>query len=138
MKLSTCPSCGASIAPGAEQCAYCHQFVLAQPASPSAHSKGQTRTAGSARQPPEPQSARGSSPRPAVGSSGLGLRRAPEPNEGAFTVLVPEGWLVEGGIMRTNLMNQVVDAQSTEAKLDLTVKRDPAATVAIRWCPEIK
>ena len=76
--------------------------------------------------------------RPAFGSTGLAFRRFPEPNEGAFTLLVPQGRLIEGGIMRANLMNQMVDAQSIEAKLDLVVKCDPAASVAIRWCPEIK
>jgi len=136
MKLSTCPSCGASIAPGAERCTYCQQHIVAEPAVRRANSEGQTRGPGAVRHQSEPPP--GSSPRPASGSSGLGFRRVPEPNEGAFTVLVPEGWLVEGGIMRANLMNQVVDAQSIEAKLDLTVKRNPAASVAIRWCPEIK
>jgi hypothetical protein len=45
---------------------------------------------------------------------------------------------MEGGISRADLMHQVIDAQSIEAKLDFTVKRDAAGSVLIRWCPEIK
>jgi hypothetical protein len=35
-------------------------------------------------------------------------------------------------------MHQVIDAQSIEAKLDFTVKRDGIGSVLIRWCPEMK
>ena len=35
-------------------------------------------------------------------------------------------------------MTQVVDAQSIEAKLDLTIKSDPEGRVMMRLCPEIK
>ena len=55
-----------------------------------------------------------------------------EPNENAFSLLVPQGWLVEGGIQRANLMNQVVSAQTIEAKVDFALKRDPQGSVMLR------
>jgi hypothetical protein len=65
-----------------------------------------------------------------------------EPREGAFSLQVPEGWLLEGGIQRPNLMQGpmqgIVTARAIEAKLDFTVKSDPAGTVMLHWVPEIK
>lgn len=66
------------------------------------------------------------------------FHRRTEPNEGAFSLSVPQGWQIEGGISRSDLMHQVIDAQSIEAKLDFTVKRDGIGSVLIRWCPEMK
>ena len=68
----------------------------------------------------------------------MAFKRRWEPNEQAFSLHVPQGWLIEGGIHRANLMQQVVDAQSIQAKLDFSVKKDPAGTVMMRLCPEIK
>jgi hypothetical protein len=74
----------------------------------------------------------------------LAFQRVHEPNEGAFSLLVPHGWQVQGGIQRANLTapglggQGVLDAQSIEAKLDFCVQRDEAGSVAIRWCPDIK
>ena len=109
-----CPDCGGPLAPSMARCPHCGQYV-------------------------ERDAAR-TTPQPAGGQTAHGVlfERAAEPNEGAFTFSIPKGWLIKGGIMRANLMHQVIDAQSIEAKLDLTVKRDPAGTVMIRWCPEIK
>ena len=59
-----------------------------------------------------------------------------EPNEGAFSLLIPQGWQVRGGIQRAH--QAVLNAQSIEAKLDFCVQRDDEASVAIRWCPDIK
>ena len=61
-----------------------------------------------------------------------------EPNENAFSLLVPQGWLVEGGIQRANLMNQVVSAQTIEAKVDFALKRDPQGSVMLRVGPDMK
>jgi len=68
----------------------------------------------------------------------VSFRRRTEPNEGAFSLSVPQGWQIEGGILRSDLMHQVIDAQSIEAKLDFTVKRDGVGSALIRWCPEMK
>ena len=56
--------------------------------------------------------------------------------EGAFMVLVPQGWLTEGGILRVNPL-AAGPGQAIEAKLDFTVKREPAGEVAIRWLPSV-
>jgi hypothetical protein len=121
MKTLKCPDCGASIAPNATRCPYCHQYLQGQ----------------SAAEPQQEEQVEGLS----LSGSPAGtitFQRRTEPNEGAFSLSVPHGWLVEGGIMRANLMHQVIDAQSIEAKLDFTVKRDAAGSVLIRWCPEVK
>ncbi|NLS79116.1 MAG: hypothetical protein GXY76_17840 [Chloroflexi bacterium] len=66
------------------------------------------------------------------------FQRQSEPREGAFTFLVPQGWTVEGGIVRADHLRQVVNAQSIEAKLDLAVMADAAGRVMFRWCPAVK
>lgn len=65
------------------------------------------------------------------------FQRLNEPRENAFNLLVPAGWQLEGGIMRGDLMHQVVSAQTIAAKVDFAVKRDAQGSVMIRWCPEI-
>lgn len=72
------------------------------------------------------------------GFGSLVFRRQPEPREGAFTLLVPDGWHLQGGIVRADLMHQVVDAQAIAAKIDLAVMRDTQGSVMMRWCPEVK
>jgi hypothetical protein len=66
------------------------------------------------------------------------FERVEESNEQAFTVTIPQGWTVRGGILRADLLHHMVDAQSIEAKVDFTVMSDPQATVAIHWCPTVK
>ncbi len=66
------------------------------------------------------------------------FQRKAEPRENAFTLLVPQGWLIEGGIVRENLMQARVSAQNIAAKIDVAVKRDAAGTVMVRGCPEYK
>ncbi len=66
------------------------------------------------------------------------FRRQSEPREGAFSLQVPEGWLLEGGIERANLMQGIVTAQVIEAKLNFAVKSDSAGTVMLHWIPEVK
>ncbi len=65
-----------------------------------------------------------------------GFERAAEPKERAFTFVKPQGWLIDGGILRlppdtAGAMNAV------NAKLDMSVKRDAAGTVMIRWLPDL-
>jgi len=55
-----------------------------------------------------------------------------------FSLLVPLGWLVEGGILRANHLTQVVSAQTIEAKLDFVVRKDASGKVLLRFFPEMK
>ena len=68
-------------------------------------------------------------------STALVLHRQSEKKEGAFTVLVPEGWLTEGGVVRISPSKGPTN--SVGAKIDFTVKRDAAGTAMIRWFPNI-
>ncbi len=61
-----------------------------------------------------------------------------EPREGAFSLQVPDGWLIEGGIFRMGGMAGMMNAQAIEARLDFLVKSDARGSVALRWCPENK
>ncbi len=70
-------------------------------------------------------------------SSVIQFRRVAEPNEGAFTFLVPVGWQITGGIFRVNPTMQGGAAQSIAAKLDLSVKKDNIGTVMLRWLPDM-
>jgi len=63
------------------------------------------------------------------------MRRVAEPNEGAFTVLVPKGWQTSGGIFNVSPMQTGGAANSLVPKCDFTVKIDDAGTVMIRWIP---
>jgi len=67
----------------------------------------------------------------------LVFKRVYEPREHAFSLLVPAGWMTEGGIFRVNPAAQGGPAQSIEAKLDFAVKKDAAGTVMIRWLPDV-
>ena len=64
--------------------------------------------------------------------SGFGQQNAPlifhrvtEPNEQAFTLLIPKVWITEGGIFRVNPTAQGGAGQSIAAKLDFTIKKYP-------------
>lgn len=65
------------------------------------------------------------------------FRRKEEPRENAFSLLVPEDWIVEGGIYRVDPMVQGGPSQSIAAKLDFAVKKDKLGTVMIRWLPDV-
>lgn len=117
MESSLCPACNASTPPGAKWCPSCGQR-LSQPSPPAP--------------PPQPAA------QPASAAGPVIFRRQSDPSENAFTISIPQGWLVEGGIQRADHMRQLVSAQTIEAKVDFAVKRDPHGSVMIRWCPEIK
>jgi hypothetical protein len=53
------------------------------------------------------------------------LHRHVEPKEGAFTVLLPEGWIPEGGVVRLNPASGPMN--SAGAKIDFAEKSDPRA-----------
>jgi len=65
------------------------------------------------------------------------FERRTEAQEGAFSVLAPVEWLMEGGILRIDPAMQSGSLQSVSAKVDVTIKRDPEGTVLIRALPEI-
>jgi len=58
--------------------------------------------------------------------------------EGAFLLLVPQGWSTRGGMVRVNPLTAVGGAgNATDAKIDFAVLREPEGRVAIRWLPKI-
>jgi hypothetical protein len=65
------------------------------------------------------------------------FKRVQEPNENAFSLLIPSGWQLEGGIFRVDPTAQGGAAQSIAAKCDLTVKQDRAGSVMIHWLPDM-
>ena len=68
---------------------------------------------------------------------GIAFTRVGEPGEGAFTILMPKGWSMEGGIYRVNAASAGGPLNAMEAKCDLIFKSDPAATRAFRILPDI-
>ncbi len=64
------------------------------------------------------------------------VRRFTEPREKAFTALVPKDWKVEGGIVRYS-PDAVGAHNATDAKADITLKRDAAGTLQMRWLPDL-
>ena len=84
------------------------------------------------------------SPVPANANAGKGpaaktllFTRVSEPNERAFTLLVPKGWTTEGGITRVNPLAANGSGNTIGAKVDFSVKKDAAGTVMLRWLPSI-
>lgn len=67
----------------------------------------------------------------------MAFKRVAEPREQAFTVLIPQGWQIDGGIVRVNPLSQGGPAQSIAAKVDFTIKKDAAGTVMDRWLPDV-
>ncbi len=77
-------------------------------------------------------------PRVKSGRPTMVFRRMKEPREGAFSVLVPSGWVAEGGITRVNPMTAGGAGNAIEAKLDFTIKRDAQGTAMMRWLPSMR
>lgn len=65
------------------------------------------------------------------------FHRVTEPNERAFSLLIPKGWQTKGGIYRVNPTAQGGAGQSIAAKLDFTVQNDARGSVMIRWLPDV-
>jgi len=65
------------------------------------------------------------------------FRRVHEPNEKAFSILIPNNWIVEGGILRIDPTANGGATNSIDAKLQFSVKKDKAGSVMIRWLPEL-
>ncbi len=120
MRALSCPACGAPIAPGTRECPYCQRYLYEEPEETAAASLNDAPGAGN------------------LADGGKLFQRLSEPHESAFTLSVPHGWLLDGGIVRADFARQAINAQFIEAKIDFTVKQDDRGTVAIRWCPEVK
>jgi hypothetical protein len=63
------------------------------------------------------------------------MQRTWEPNEKAFTFLVPKGWNFKGGIFNVNPLTQNGPGNSISPKCDLGVQKDDRGTVMIRFAP---
>jgi hypothetical protein len=60
-----------------------------------------------------------------------------EPNEKAFSLLIPKGWQTEGGAIRILDPNSAGANNMIECKFDLAIKKDSKGSVMIRWLPEM-
>jgi hypothetical protein len=72
---------------------------------------------------------------PSQDAANLMFRRQWEPRQHAFSVLVPNGWLLDGGMFSIDPTQAGGAGNSVDTKCDLTVKRDAAGTVLARWLP---
>lgn len=73
----------------------------------------------------------------AIGSDVYRFVKFTEPNESAWTMLIPKGWTTEGGIKRVNPISTGDAANAIAAKLDFTLKSDAKGTVMMRWLPDM-
>ena len=64
------------------------------------------------------------------------FKRVAEPKEGAFTILVPQGWQTAGGIVRVDPNRSGGAGNAIAAKCDFAVKRDAAGTAMLRLLPD--
>ncbi|MFH1810960.1 MAG: hypothetical protein ABIJ09_19625 [Pseudomonadota bacterium] len=69
-------------------------------------------------------------------AKGLALSRINEPREQAFSILVPAGWSVSGGIFRVNAATAGGPLNAIEAKCDLTLASQDGL-VSLRVLPDI-
>jgi hypothetical protein len=77
---------------------------------------------------------------PAAKSASPAIRfsRYFDKTEGAFFVLVPQGWKTSGGMVRLNAMTAQGGAgNATGAKIDFAVDKDGSGKVQVRWLPAI-
>jgi hypothetical protein len=63
--------------------------------------------------------------------------RTEEPVEKAFSMLIPKGWLIEGGAIRIPDPDIAGANNMVDCKFDLAVKKDNEGSVMIRWMPEM-
>ncbi|MBU0515331.1 MAG: hypothetical protein KJ621_11220 [Proteobacteria bacterium] len=57
--------------------------------------------------------------------------------EGAFTLLVPRGWTIKGGVTRWSARRVGRGPNSSQAKIDVTVRRGQRGEVMVRWYPRL-
>lgn len=65
------------------------------------------------------------------------FQKVTEARERAFTILVPKGWITEGGIFRISAAAAGGPGNAIGAKCDFTIKKDQAGTVRLRYLPDI-
>jgi len=65
------------------------------------------------------------------------LNRIEEPREKALTLLVPRGWILEGGALRLLDPNIAGANNMVECKFDMSVRKDAQGSVMIRWLPDM-
>ncbi|MCU0474267.1 MAG: hypothetical protein MUC93_13050 [Bacteroidales bacterium] len=70
-------------------------------------------------------------------NSSILFNRVNEPKEGALSMLVPRGWIIEGGAIRLLDANIAGANNMVDCKFDITVKKDAEGSVMIRWLPEM-
>ena len=63
------------------------------------------------------------------------MNRVEEPNEKAFSVLVPQGWKTAGGIFNVNPLERNGPGNSISPKCDFRVQSDASGSVMVRWLP---
>lgn len=91
----------------------------------------------------EPASSEAGAGAGAAGQPGGKLARAVfhryiDQTEGAFLVLLPNGWQTRGGMVRVNPLTAPGGVgNATEAKIDFTMMREAEGHVMIRWLPKI-
>jgi len=69
--------------------------------------------------------------------TGLSFVRQNEPKEQAFTILVPKGWIADGGMFRIDAIQGGGPLNATEAKCNLTLKSNQTGSVYFRIFPDI-
>jgi hypothetical protein len=79
----------------------------------------------------------GAAPPARVKPATVAWARYVDKTERAFSMMVPKGWLTRGGIVRVNPLTGGGAGNAIAAKVDFTVARDAAGTVAIRWLPDM-
>jgi hypothetical protein len=73
----------------------------------------------------------------AAGKSGVIFHRTYEPNEKAFSFLLPEGWTVMGGISRVDPSSGGGAGNAIEAKLYMKIN-SPDNTAGLAWLPDTR
>jgi hypothetical protein len=68
---------------------------------------------------------------------GMVFEKKNEPQEHAFTIKVPKGWSMEGGIFRLLAHKIGGPLNATESKCDLTLKSDSRGSIYFRILPDI-
>lgn len=74
---------------------------------------------------------------PGLVFSGTSFKRMNEPREHAFSILVPSGWKLSGGIFRVDPNKVGGPLNSMEAKCDLSFKKDSKGSVEFRIHPDV-
>jgi len=64
------------------------------------------------------------------------FHRVSEPREGAFTMLIPDGWSTQGGVYRVDPSRAHGTGNAVAAKVDFIVTRDAAGTAMMHRLPD--